>query len=213
MLYNKLHPSSGGYKISKTLKTKLDKVLESIDPSLTLDEVSSRVDEAVNSFPTQKSLIKERDEFKKALTRFYCHVENSILQINPPRLPHPEIDWGRCCRLLIKEYGPNGDNVAFEMVQTGVDGGFYAVLKAIARQIADEYAGNQIRSRISDFWESLTANEKVAVSEEYLTKYDHLLPSILLEEGAVRVRAFFGKALEEHPRIAKRMKNSVRNLG
>jgi hypothetical protein len=95
------------------VQTKLDNLLESIDPLRTLDQVSARVDEAINSFQLESGSIKQWDEFKFTLTRFFCHTENVVLRIHSPRQLVPDIDWGRCCRLLMKEYGTNGEKAAF----------------------------------------------------------------------------------------------------
>lgn len=57
--------------------------------------------------------------------------------------PDPDIDWGRCITHLLKIYGENGEKAAFEMVRTGVEGGIYAVLKRLAKQMAKEYARNE----------------------------------------------------------------------
>jgi len=155
----------------------------------------------------KKGAIQNHDEFKTLLIKFFCHVENTILGIYPHRSPHPDMDWGRCYQLLVKEYGSNGDTTAFEIARSGTEGGLYAVLKAVARQLADEYAMNQIRANISDFWESLSVDEKLEVSKEYLEKYSHLIPSELMEGGAVRIRTFFWEVLEEHPRIVKKLRD------
>lgn len=192
------------------MKTKLGKLIHRIDPSRTLDWISSIVDKAVNSFRVRSGQVQDWDEFKTLLINHFCHIENVVLEIRPKRLPHSDIDWGRCSNMLIKEYGPNGDITAFQIAKSGTEGGLYSVLKAIARRMADEYAGNYIGSYISDFWESLSADEKLAVSKEYLDKYGHLIPSELMEGGAVRVRAFFWKVLEEHPKIVRKLRNENR---
>jgi hypothetical protein len=189
------------------VKTKLCKLLENIDPAHTLDRISNLVDNAINSFRLRRGVVQNREEFETILTNFFCHIENVVLGIRPQRLPHPEIDWHRCSNMLRKEYGPNGENTAFEIAKSGTEGGLYSVLKAIARHMADEYAGNCIGYYISDFWESLSAKEKVAVSKEYLDKYGYLIPSDLMEGEAVRVRAFFWKMLEEHPKIVQKLRN------
>ena len=186
--------------------TKLDRLLEDIDPARTLDQVSSRADEAVNSFRMQSGIIKDWERFRTVLTEFYRHVENVILRIPSFRSPNPDIDWGRCCQLLLKEYGPNGEKAAFEIARTGTERGFYGVLKAVARQMINEYGGNEISARISNFWESLSTDEKLAASQEYLNKYGHLLPDELTSGSAARVRANFLKVLEEHPRTVKRLR-------
>jgi len=187
--------------------TKLDKLIENIDPSINLDQVSAQVDVALNSFQMERGIVQNRDEFKTVLTELFCHTENTILGICPHRSAHPDIDWDRCRHILIKEYGVNGVTAAFEIARAGTEGGIYAVLKAVVRQMAEEYAMNQIRSNISVFWETLSVDEKIEVSKEYLEKYGHLIPPELMEGGAVRIRAFFWKVLEEHPRIVKKLRN------
>jgi hypothetical protein len=189
------------------MKTKLDRLLESIDPARTLDQVSARADEALNSFKVKSGIIENWEEFRTVLTKFYHHVENVVLRIQHSRLLDPDIDWGRCYQLLIKEYGPNGEKTAFEMVRTGTEHGLYGVLKAVARRMVDGYVGNEIAARISNFWETLSTDEKVAVSREYLGKYGHLLPPELTSGSAARIRANFLKVLKEHPRMVKRLRS------
>jgi len=109
--------------------------------------------------------------------------------------------------MLLKEYGLNGDKAAFEMARTGVEGGFYSVLKAVANRMMEEYIGNEITAKISSFWYALSTDEKFAVTEEYLSKYGHLLPPELTEGSAARVKADFVKVLEEHARMIKRLRN------
>jgi len=187
--------------------TRLDRLLESIDPARTLDQVSARADAAVNLFRLKSGIIKDWGEFRKVLTEFYRHVENTILRIGASFSGDPDIDWGRCCRLLMKEYGASGEKAAFEMVRTGTEQGLYGVLKAVARRMIDEYAGSEIAARISNFWEALSTDEKLAASQEYLNKYGHLLPPDLTSGSASRIRANFPKVLEQHPRIVKRMRS------
>jgi len=188
------------------MKTKLGRLLESIDPALTLDQVSARVDEALNSFQVQSGIMEDWGEFRVVLTGFYRHVENAILKIPSFRSSYSDIDWGRCRQALIKQYGANGEKAAFEMARTGTEQGLYGVLKTIARRMADDYAGNEISARISNFWEGLSTDEKLAASLEYLDKYGHLLPSELISGSAARVRANFLQVLKEHPRMIKRLR-------
>jgi hypothetical protein len=187
------------------MKTRLDRLLENIDPAVTLDRVSTRVDEALNSFHVGSGSIETWGDFCAVLTAFYRHVENGVLRIRLS--PSPDMDWGRCSRLLIREYGPNGDKAAFEMVRTGTEGGLYAVLRRVASQMTEECVQRETAARISHFWEGLSTDEKLATSEEYLDRYGHLLPSELTEGSAARVRANFLKVLEEHPRMVRRLRN------
>ena len=185
------------------MPTKLERLLESIDPDRTMNDVSRRADQAVNSFHPSGSISNWTD-FEETLGKFYCHVENTILRIN--RSFNHGMDCGRCSQLLNEEFGSSGYKAAFEMVRTGTEGGLYSVLKTIARRMSEKYAQNEISARISDFWNNLSVDEQLAVATEYLDKYGHLLPTELTEGYAVRIRANFVKVLEEHPRIVQRLR-------
>ena len=188
------------------MTTKLDRLLESIDPDLTLDQVSARVDEALNSFQLGSGILEDWQEFRTVLAGFFRHVETRVLRIRPSFSGDPDIDWGRCRNLLRGQYGANGEKAAFEMARTGVEGGIYGVLEAVAGQMIYEYAGNEISAKIAHFWQTLSTDEKLAVSQEYLDKYGHLLPYELTSGSAARIRANFLKVLEEHPRIIRRLR-------
>ena len=81
------------------------------------------------------------------------------------------------------------------------------MLKSVARQMINQYAGNEISGRISCYLENLTVDQKIAASQEYLRKYGHLLPTELTEGSAARIHVNFIKVLEEHPNLIKRMRN------
>jgi len=187
--------------------TRLDSLLNSIDPDKTINQVSVRVDDAVNSFKIKSGIVKDWDTFKTLLINFFRHTENVVLRLKNFCSPDPDIDWGRCVRFLLKEYGLSGDKAAFEMVRTGTQGGLYKVLKSIAWQMVKDYSGNEIKARISHFWDSLTLDEKLAAVDEYISKYGHLLPSEITEGSAARIKGNFVKVLEEHPRLIHRFRS------
>lgn len=191
-------------------KTQLDQLLESIDPAVTLDQVSSRVDDAMNSFHAFTTTIQKWDDFKHLLTAFHWHVQKAILRTRLSRSPDPDIEWGRCFAILFREYGPNGEKAAMEIARTGKEGGLYSILKKIAKRMIEEYAGNEIRAKVSHYWYPLSTEQKLAATDEYLEKYGHLLPSELTEGTAVRIKADFMKVLEQHPRLVSRLRKVSR---
>jgi hypothetical protein len=187
------------------MASKLDQLLDSIHPRRTIDEVSGRIDEAINTFSAGSSQITEWDDFRKCLVSFMQHVQARALRSREVCETDLDFCWGLCCRLLAKKYGRNGEKAAFEMARTGNEGGLYAVLKQIARTMADEYSQNEIGARIYHFWDPLSADEKLAATDEYLKKFGHLLPSELTEGSAARIRVDFPKVLQEHPRMLQRI--------
>ncbi|MBW1896915.1 MAG: hypothetical protein JRI47_07635 [Deltaproteobacteria bacterium] len=188
------------------MSTKLDRLLESIDPSRTLDQVSTRVDQAVNSFAMEQATIEDWNEYESFLAEFYRHIENVVLRIGPGGPSDKEFYWGRCSKLLNKAFGTSGYKAAFEMVRTGEEGGLYSVLKNVADLMAEQYAQNEISARISNYWNNLSLDEKLAAPDEYLGNYGHLLPAELTEGNATTLRLNFIRVLEEHPKMIHRMR-------
>ena len=186
--------------------TRLDQLLDRIAPPRTIDETASRTDRALNSFRLKTALITDWEEFKACTAEFYCHVENTVLRLNPRRSVDLEFDWSRASRLYEREYGSSGEKAAFEIARTGNEGGLYAALKALARRMAEEYAGNEISARISRFLGELSVDEHLAMADEYLEKFGHLLPSELTDGSAARIRANMAKVLEEHPRLVRALR-------
>ena len=187
--------------------SKLEKLLDSIDPAKTYDRTFERANRAVNTFEKRKAQITHWDEFVDTLSAFFSHVEAAVLNIRPSVYSDAEFNSGRCLGLLGRLYGPDGEKVAFDMARTGNEGGLYAVLKAMALRIAEEYAENEIAARSSDFIDRLTAEEMSSAMDEYIEKYGRLLPSEMTERGAGRIKANFYKVFKHHPKMLRTLRN------
>lgn len=193
------------------MQTKLDRLLESIDPERTLEENDRRVDEALNGFQSPAAVITNWDRFRDCLIRFLCHVESTVLKIPPPKQVDIDFEWGRCFRILQKDYGPNGEKAAFETARTGNEGGLYRVLKTFARRMAYEYSENEINAKVLFYWKTLSVEEQLEAPSEYLRKYGHLLPPELTEGSAARVKVEFPEVLKKHPQLVRRLRKVGRN--
>ncbi len=183
------------------MPSKLDRFLDSIDPARNYNRNWAEASEGMNSFPINSPKITDWGEFNNLLARFFCHMENVMLRLNPHMKTDHGFHGGRCCHLLKKAYGDQADKATFEMARTGVEGGLYGVLKTVAQLMVEEYAENEIRARVGAFWNGLSLDEKLEVPTEYIKKHGHLLPSELTEGSAGRLRMNFLKVLEEHPRL------------
>jgi hypothetical protein len=192
------------------MSTKLDRLLESIDPSCTLDRVSADVDRAVNSFIIGRTTIEDWNEYEKFLADFCQYVETTVFKIGASVPEYREFYWSRCVNIINNEFGPSGPKTAFEMVRTGKEGGLYKILKIIANQMTEKYAQNEISARISNYWNHLTIDEQMAATDEYLSKFGHLLPTEFTDGSAVRLKVHFTKVLNEHPKMIRRMRQIVR---
>jgi len=187
------------------MTTKLDKLLERIDPSRTIDNVSADVDQAINNFSKPRSTIGDLDEYRQFLADFCRHVETTVLKMSGSFPKYSDFYWARCSNMLDDEFGHNGWKTAFEMVRTGKEGGLYRVLKAIADRMAENYAQNAISARIGDFLNNLTNDEQLAAADEYIEKHGHLIPSEFTSGNGARLKANFAKVLNEHPKIIQRI--------
>jgi len=188
------------------MTTELDKLLASIDPERTLEEVFNRANEAINNFHVKTVQIKQWDQFRSCMAEFVRHVEACALRLNKPMTTSADFYWSRCVYILMKVYGSSGEKAAFEMVRTGNEGGLNAVLRAIAMHMAEEYAQNEISGKVALYWDGLSVEKQLDAASEYIAKYGHLLPTELTEGTAVRIRANLPKALKEHPRLLQKMR-------
>jgi len=184
--------------------SELDRLLKRIDPSANLEQRAKQIDKAVNSFRLNKASTENWNDFETCLAEFYCHLEN--LSLNKNRRAHPEMDYDRSRRLLLEEYGPNGEKIAFEMAQTGIDGGLYVVLKTIAGRLTNYHSQNEAQYLIDEFWNNLSYDERIAAAKKYREKYGHLIPANYTEGSIEYLTSQLPKILEQHPAIIQRMR-------
>lgn len=190
--------------------TKLDRLLESISPTKTIETIYNRANEAINSFRFKKAQILQWDEFRRCMAEFLRHLQEHILKLPKPIDVSLDWYWGHSIRPLLKIYGLNGEKAAFEMARTGNEGGMYAVLKAFAMQIAEEYTQNEISAKVLVFWNDLSVDEQFDTMDEYLQKYGRFLPSELTESNAVRLRGGFWRVLQKHPEFVQKLHQTGR---
>jgi hypothetical protein len=185
----------------------LDRLLKQIDPSENLEKLEKQIDKAMNTFKLNKASTENWEEFETCLANFLWHTDKVILKINPP--VNPKMHYHRCLRFLNEEYGPKGEKIAFEMAKTGLDGGLYAVLKALAKRLARFYAQNKVRYLVDEFWNNLSFDDKAKAAKKYSEKYGRLIPAKLNERGSVLLIGFLPKILEQHPDRIQRMRRRV----
>jgi hypothetical protein len=182
----------------------LDFLLKRIDPSAILEQTAKQIDKAINTFRLSRASIENWNEFERCLAEFHCHLQN--LSLNKNRQTNQEMDYESSRRLLLEEYGPNGEKIAFEMAQTGIDGGLYAVLKTIAGRLVGYYSQNQTRYFVDEFWNSLSYDDRIAAARKYREKYGHLIPAKFTEGSIEYLTSQLPKILEEHPGMMQRMR-------
>lgn len=188
------------------MTTSLDRLLEAIDPSRTLDQTQARADQAINTFALHEAIVQELPGFRKVMVEFLYHLEYHILRLRTSVRMSGDFNWNRCVQVLVQEFGKEGEKAAFEMARTGSEGGLLAVQRRMALRVAETYTRNEISARVYDYWNHLSVPQMLDASSEYLEKFGHLLPSDLTEGSAARLRANLPRVLEEHPFLIQRLR-------
>jgi len=118
--------------VTKTMSA-LSDLLARIAPERTFDATAASADYTLNTFRMDHAVIERWDAFTHCMARFHFHARNCILRITTLDAFNFEMEWGQCIRLLIEEYGREGEKAAFEISRTGQEGGLPAVCRAVAR--------------------------------------------------------------------------------
>ena len=145
-------------------------MLEQIAPERTLDETARRAEEALIGFHPARGTVESWEESRQLMAGFFCRVERAVLHARSSSLEDLDQGWHGCSRILTREYGHNGEKAAFEMARTGSQGGLYAILKLVVRDLAEEMAANEISARIHRLRDGLSLEERMAAGRKYVDK-------------------------------------------
>ncbi len=181
------------------MQTELDKLLSSISPEKVIIPTFNRANKAIGIVHPRSALIQNLDEFKYCMAEFLRYIDRYTLRLRGSVDVSSDYYWLLCARVLREVYGSNGDKAAFEMARTGNDGGLNSVIRSIAMHVSEGYIKMEIQAKVNAYLKSLSNDQQLAASSEYLAKHGHLLPSEMTEASAGRIRAEFRKVLEKHP--------------
>jgi hypothetical protein len=191
------------------MSTRLEELMESIDPSRTIDRVSAAVDDAFNSF-SYNSPIGSFDDYEEYMSRFVEHIESVVLNFGSG-VPYNKDFWlARYSSLVKKGHGPDAWKWNYEKILTGKDGGTYQLLKDVAAMILEDRSGREISGRIGRFWESLSDDEKLEAADELLQNFGHMLPSQYTGSGAAYLKMNFTRVLEKYPQLVMEIRRAMR---
>lgn len=188
--------------------SKLDDLLNRIDPRQTVDQSNSLLDRALNSYAFANSTVSDFGRFQKILGDFYWHVESIMLGVQGRVNPDDNTKQGFAMQVLDQVYGGRGSATAFRIAQSGAEGGLYGVLKKVGEVAARKYTEKHIDYEVDRFVTELRQDygQYEATVQEYARKYASILPAEALANGAVDLKINFGKALKQHPYLVKRMR-------
>ena len=180
------------------VRSKLEQFLATIDPSVTIDPIAQRYNEALNRFSTPSNTVGSVQECIDLLSRFIQEAMNAHGM--------GTIGYSQAIHHLQKEFPGQTEYAVRDIMMTGAEGGVYRILNSIVIAMAEEHARNTISSRVTDFWRSLTVEEQVKMPDAYIDLCGHMLPEDVKGRGKYHLAAFWN-VLIEHPGMVKRFRN------
>jgi len=185
------------------MPSKLQVLLKKIDPAQTIKPNYKRSDEAVTGFSFNKPTIVSWEEMQDCLESFNRYLYQHQFPSGNVQMDQ-DFSYGLAIQHLEKKYPENTSTTVFSIMSSGAEGGVYTILKALAQAVAVEFSSRVIGSHVSKYWDSLSTDEKLSASDEYIDLYQDILPASVLSDR-VRFKTFFWKVLEDHPWMLKRI--------
>ncbi len=185
------------------MATKLEKLLEEIDPSGTIDKVERRISDALSGYHREQNTVDSWEEHKTCLAEMVQIGRNAVLNLPDDFSNDLEQNYHEAIHYLEREVG--SIQAVYDIMKTGAEGGIYKILRTLARLMAEDYSQNEIKARVAAYWSRLSVDEKLAAPDEYVEKYQDILAQKTREE-TVRLKVAFWQVLEEHPRMLKRLR-------
>jgi hypothetical protein len=189
-----------------------DAMINKLDPSKNMEIAARLADKAFDSYDCDKAQITSRDEFEDRITIFFHHL-NTYLHRTAP-IDENDLHWmlkGEAFKALREMYGEHGFDIALNRSKTGLDGGFYKVLKDMAFHVAEEAYSSVIQSVVATFMQSVfPAEERQAAAREYVRRFGHLLPDNLVEDNGFTISLNLEEFLLNHPKLIKRARDAGR---
>jgi hypothetical protein len=191
------------------MATKLEELMESIDPSRTIDQVSAAVDDAFNSF-SHDHPIRSFDDYKKYMSAFVQYIEQIVVRFKSNDPYDQGFFWARYSNLVRNGHGPDAWKMNYEKIITGQDGGLYKLLKDVAAMILEDRSKREISARVWNFWNALSNDEKLDTVDEFVRLVGHLLPTKFTGGNAAYLKANFPRVLESYPQLLMEIRRSLR---
>ena len=180
------------------MATKLERLLEQIDPKNSIDDIEKRVNHAVATYRYAKNTVDSWEECEPCLAQMFQHLQSSLF-----RFPE-ELAYDQAMNLLNKEY--SRFQTVFDIMLSSAEGGIKTILRALARLMVEHYSRRHVSNRVIDYWNGLSVEEKMAAPEEYLNLYSDVLPQDSRDK--IRLKAYFDQVLKEHPFMLKKIRDS-----
>ena len=142
------------------MSTKLEQLLEKIDPKNTIDVSEKRINNVIASIQRSSNTVSSFEEYQDCLAEIVQVGRKAVLNLPFFKLDDKDIDFGEAIRFLSKEYPGDTIQIVYSIMLSGAEGGVYQIMKALASVMAEEYTQNQITANVVECWDNLTLKEK-----------------------------------------------------
>ena len=170
---------------------------------------------SIRAFKILNQLLTENNRLKRIIQNSESDTDVLIemkkwalenLSRNPDALDY--IFKGETMMLLDEIYGENGRAIAFNMAKKGIDGGLYQVLKSLGSHYTQKRVKARIQGAVIGFLGGYDYEGLQALSEEYIARFGHILPSEMKEKGGYWLIKNFEHVLCQHPHIIKQFRET-----
>jgi len=106
------------------MATKLEKLLEEIDPSGTIDKVERRISDALSGYHREQNTVDSWEEHKTCLAEMVQIGRNAVLNLPDDFSNDLEQNYHEAIHYLEREYG--SIQAVYDIMRTGAEGGINA---------------------------------------------------------------------------------------
>ena len=181
------------------MSTPIGELLEQIAPEHSIEPIRSAIDDAINAFGIGDPAGIDRDQFKRLMIEFVCHIDGHLAGAGGPRPSIEVYDHALCIEVLDKLYGPNGFRMAHDRVTGGYAGGLSSVLREFAGECVERVSGKRIAEAVSGFCWQMSWEDRHAVAQEYVARFGQLVLPEWREKDGAGVAANLQDVLKRHP--------------
>jgi hypothetical protein len=101
--------------------------------------------------------------------------------------------------VMQKRFGRSTSHACFEIARTGTEGGIREILRTAAELYFMDKAEHRVGGLVADYLAGRSLDDKRSDTEEYMRKYERLIPAELREGGATRILMNLQQVLQQHP--------------
>ena len=149
------------------------------------------------------------EEYEQCLATLVQLARNAALNLPAETSQNIELDFHMAMQYLEREYPRDTYRIVYDIMSTGAEGGVFAISRTLAQLMAVDFSQNEINGRVQAFWDSLSVDDKLAVADEYIAKYQEVLPE-RTRQDSILIKASFLKVLQDHPHMIKRLRDLKR---